>query len=83
MAPSLRSGSAGLNWMPPLFNTPREAVTITASPAVQVHMMMHHATTYPEAQITGSVASTPALDVAFEQLGTSKLDAVAEGTQEQ
>ncbi len=43
MAPSLRSGSAGLNWMPPLFNTPREAVTITASPAVHVHMMMHHA----------------------------------------
>ena len=55
MAPSLRSGSAGLNWMPPLFNTPREAVTITASPAVQAHTMMHCATTNPGAQITGSV----------------------------
>jgi len=66
MAPSLRSGSAGLNWMPPLFNTPREAVTITASPAVQVHMVMHHATTNPGAHIVGSVAITPAPDVAFE-----------------
>lgn len=55
MAPSLRSGNAGLKWMPPLFSTPREAVTITASPAVQARMMMHGATTNAGAQITGSV----------------------------
>ncbi|KAA6423933.1 MAG: hypothetical protein FRX49_05892 [Trebouxia sp. A1-2] len=77
MAPSLRSGSAGLNWMPPLFNTPREDVTITASPAVQVHMMMHHATTDPGAPIMGNVASTPAPVVAFEHLGMSQGEAVA------
>ena len=39
--------------------------------------MMHHATTNPDTQITGNVASTPAQDFAHEELGTSNLDAVA------
>ena len=37
MAPSLRSGSGGLNLILFLFNTPRDAVTITASPAAGGH----------------------------------------------
>ena len=40
IAPSLRSGSGGLNLMLFLFNTPRDAVTITASPAAGGHQSL-------------------------------------------